>query len=202
MSHRGRRGWRSTIGGFAALAVLAGCSGASHTATPPGFSGFPAGPTTPFKPIQVDGVARCATLTLATQPRGGTTDATLPCLTGPGVLDVDHLGGRPTLVNLWASWCSVCRKEMPVLEAAYRSHNGNIQFVGVDTLDETGPAADFLEQTGADYPQLYDQQGELLKYSRIPGLPVTLLLDADGKEIARHVGELNAEDLQKLLDKA
>lgn len=51
------------------------------------------------------------------------------------------------------------------------------------------------------YPQLYDQRGELLKYTRIPGLPVTLLLDPVGREIGRHVGELTAEDLEKLLDK-
>jgi thiol-disulfide isomerase/thioredoxin len=138
-------------------------------------------------------------LTLASRPAGGSTGASLPCLTGPRTIDVDHLGGRLTVVNLWASWCSVCRKEMPVLEAAYRESGESVQFVGVDTLDETGAAAAFLRQTGASYPQLYDQQGGLLKYTRMPGLPVTLLLDATAKEIGRHVGELSEGDLRDLI---
>lgn len=186
---------------IAATVLLAGCSAPSTTSAP-GFTGFPDGPTTPFSPISVEGVAGCVTLTVAARPAGGTTEAELPCLTGPSKVSVDQLGGRPTVVNLWASWCAVCRKEMPVLEAAYRTHGDAVQFVGVDTLDDTGPAAEFLTQTDVSYPQLYDQQGDLLKYTRIPGLPVTLLLDADGQEIGRHVGELTAEDLRELLDKA
>ncbi len=145
-------------------------------------------------------MAACATLT-TTEAEGGETGILLPCLTGNRTVDVDTLGGRPTVINMWASWCTVCRKEMPVLESAYRASDGDVQFVGVDTLDETGPAADFLQQTGVSYPQLYDQRGELLKYTRIPGLPVTLLLDPEGREIGRHVGELTAEDLEELLDK-
>lgn len=98
------------------------------------------------------------------------------------------------MVNPWASWCSICRKEMAVLEEAHHSSEGTVQFVGVDTLDEPGPA-EFLTETGVSYPQLYDQQGDLLKYTRIPGLPVTLLLDEEGQEVARHVGELTSQDL-------
>lgn len=131
-------------------------------------------------------MARCPSLTLAGKPEGGATDTSLPCLTGKRTVDVDTLGGRSTMVNLWASWYSVCRKEMPVLESAFRASDGKVQFVGVDTLDETGPAANFHEQTGVSYPQLYDQRGKLLKYTRITGLPVTLLLDAEGREIGRH----------------
>jgi thiol-disulfide isomerase/thioredoxin len=53
-------------------------------------------------------------------------------------VNVDQLGGRLTVVNLWASWRSICRKEMAVLEAAHQSSDDMVQFVGVDTLDEQG----------------------------------------------------------------
>lgn len=199
MSARQYRPLRVAAVAAAAAVLLAACSSPRATTSPPGFTGFPDGPDTPFSPVKLEGVAGCARLTLAARPSGGSTGVSLPCLTGPRTVDVDHLGSRLTVVNLWASWCSVCRKEMPVLEAAYRESDESVQFVGVDTLDETGPAATFLRQTGASYPQLYDQQGALLKYTRVPGLPVTLLLDAKGKEIGRHVGELSDTDLRDLI---
>jgi thiol-disulfide isomerase/thioredoxin len=95
---------------------------------------------------------------LARHPEGGQTHIALPCLTRKRTVDVDRLGGRRTVMNLWASWCTVCRQEMPVLESAYRARDGEVQFLGVDTLDETGPAADFRRRTAVSYPKLYDQQ--------------------------------------------
>lgn len=195
---------RALLVAFAAtltIALVSGCTAPPRSSSPPGFADFPEGPEGTFSPVKVDGVAGCSTLTLTRQPDGGQIDTSLPCLTGKRTVGVDSLGGRPTVINLWASWCTVCRKEMSVLESAYRASDGEVQFVGVDTLDEPGPAAAFLQQTEVSYPQLYDQQGELLKYTRIPGLPVTLLLDPEGREIGRHVGELTAEDLEKLLAK-
>jgi thiol-disulfide isomerase/thioredoxin len=191
---------RAGFGVVTATLLLGACSAPAGTA--PSFPGLPEGPEGEFSPVTVAGVAGCGQLTTTSTPGGGSTGAKLPCLTGPREVDVDQLGGRLTVVNLWASWCSICRKEMAVLEAAHHSSDGTVQFVGVDTLDEPGPAAGFLTETNVSYPQLYDQQGDLLKYTRIQGLPVTLLLDEQGQEVARHVGELTSEDLRDLLDKA
>jgi thiol-disulfide isomerase/thioredoxin len=192
---------RAGLGAVTAALLLGACSAPAGTTTTP-FTGLPDGPDGPFSPVRVAGVAGCGELTTTSTPGGGSTGATLPCLTGPSEVNVDQLGGRLTVVNLWASWCSICRKEMAVLDAAHQSSDGTVQFVGVDTLDEPGPAAVFLTETSVSYPQLYDQQGDLLEYTRIQGLPVTLLLDEDGQEVARHVGELTSETLQDLLDKA
>lgn len=193
---------RSALVLVAAGVLLTGCTtGPSKNSTPDFARGLDS-PTEPFSPVEVAGIADCAALTLTDQPGEGATGVELPCLTGGDSVVVDNLGGRLTVVNLWASWCSVCRKEMPVLEAAARRYRGRVQFVGVDSLDEPRAAAAFLQPTGVRYPQLYDQQGDLLKYTRVPGLPVTLLLDETGAEIRRHVGELNAEELEELVGRA
>lgn len=200
MTARRRPRIRAGLGVLTATLLLAACSAPPNPPATP-LPGLPGGPAGPFSPVQVAGVAGCGELTTTPTPGGGSTGATLPCLTGPTEVNVDQLGGQLTVVNLWASWCSICRKEMAVLEAAHQSSDGTVQFVGVDTLDEPGPAAEFLTETSVSYPQLYDQQGDLLKYTRIQGLPVTLLLDEKGQEVARHVGELTPEDLRDLLDR-
>ena len=189
--------------GLAAGLALAGC------ATPTGQAPAGTAPTVArpakFKPVPVRGVESCSDLDATRgQPTasGGLPSLTLPCLSEPGRVDVASLGGRPTLVNLWATWCGPCREEMPVLQEAYEKSAGDVQFVGVDSKDDPEAAAEFLGEVKATYPQLVDTDGALLAHTRVPGLPVTLLIDEHGKEIARHIGPLNAQDLADLLDEA
>jgi cytochrome c biogenesis protein CcmG/thiol:disulfide interchange protein DsbE len=127
----------------------------------------------------------------------------LPCLgTGASVLNLAEPTGRPTLVNLWATWCGPCRKEMPVLQDSYESHAGGVLFVGVDTLDNPRRAVDFLREVGATYPQVVDGDGRLLDGLRIRGLPVTVMLDADGSIVDRHVGPIDRARIEELIGAA
>lgn len=83
-------------------------------------------------------------------------------------------------------------------EAARRA--AGAQFVGINTQDRPEAAADFLARTGVTYPQLVDVDGLVLADTRVPGLPVTLALDADGRVVDRVVGEISGEELATLLD--
>lgn len=83
-------------------------------------------------------------------------------------------------------------------EAAER--NPDIRFIGINTQDRPGAAADFLASTGVRYPQLVDVDGVVLNDTRVPGLPVTLALDPDGNVVDRVIGEASTEELAKLLD--
>ena len=147
------------------------------------------------------GLDRCAGLERA-HPGDETADRlprlALPCLNERRRVDVSQLGG-PMVVNLWASWCGPCRKEMPRLAAAAR-RNPEVRFVGINTQDRPEAAADFLARTGVTYPQLVDIDGLVLADTRIPGLPVTLTLDSDGEVTDRVIGELSSEELATLLD--
>ena len=80
------------------------------------------------------------------------------------------------------------------------SRNPDIRFVGINTQDRPEAAADLLAETGVAYPQLVDVDAVVLGYTRVPGLPVTLALDADGRVVDRVVGEISAEELATLLD--
>ena len=186
--------------GLAVILALSGC--ARPTGQAPAGTAPTAAQPAPFKPVPVRGVESCGDLDATrghTTASGGLPSLSLPCLTEPGRVDVASLGGRPTLVNLWATWCGPCRGEMPVLQEGYEKSAGDVQFVGVDTKDDPQAAAGFLGEVKATYPQLVDTDGTLLAHTRVPGLPVTLLLDERGNEIARHIGPLSAQALADLL---
>jgi hypothetical protein len=88
---------------------------------------------------------------------------------------------------------------VPVRQEGYQRFGDRISFVGVNTRDGAQGAATFLEDVGVTYPQLLDVDGQLLASLGIPGLPVTVVLDAQGRVMNRHVGPLTADGLGDLV---
>ncbi|MDQ3104668.1 MAG: TlpA family protein disulfide reductase [Actinomycetota bacterium] len=125
----------------------------------------------------------------------------LDCL-GPGpAVDTADLAGQVVVVNFWASWCDPCREEMPMLASVAEDTGDGVRFIGVNTKDQPEAAADFLESTGVRFEQLYDPDGELLRQLRtVQGLPVTLVLDADGAIALRHIGQIDQATLLAALE--
>jgi cytochrome c biogenesis protein CcmG/thiol:disulfide interchange protein DsbE len=140
---------------------------------------------------------------LAACPARGTSsslpEVTLRCLQQGPEVHSTKLGGRPVLLNLWASWCDPCKQEMPSLQAAYNRYSSQLSFLGVDTKDSTASANDFLAAISVHYPQVVDSDGNLLHRVGGAGLPVTLVLNAAGKTVYSHRGELRTKDLQAAL---
>jgi thiol-disulfide isomerase/thioredoxin len=100
--------------------------------------------------------------------------------------------GRPILLNFWATWCAPCVKELPSLAKLKADLGDQGPLVLILNLDREGgqPIPDFLEEVGATGLEPYvDPSKKLMRVFRINGLPTTLLLNADGVEIARHEGE-------------
>jgi thiol-disulfide isomerase/thioredoxin len=99
--------------------------------------------------------------------------------------------GRVVLVNLWATWCGPCRKEMPALNELQKllgSKDFEVVAISVDLKGAEASAA-FLKETGVDSLALYvDPELTLLNLFQAPGLPVTILIDRQGREAARLVG--------------
>jgi len=187
--------YRLTVSGAAVAAVLSACS-APSTPAPGGDFDPP-----PVEPVEVAGLTRCVGLEGETTGEGvgdRLPQLELPCLNERRRVDVSRLAG-PAVVNLWASWCGPCRKEMPMLADAARA-NPDVRFVGISTQDNPQAAADFLTRTGVTYPQLVDVDGLVLADTRVPGLPVTLALDAEGRVVERVIGEVSDEELATLLD--
>ena len=123
---------------------------------------------------------------------------TLPCLgRGPAVL-LSQGRAVPTVVNLWASWCVPCKLEMPRLREAAGRAGSQALFLGVDIKDEPAAGARFLARAGIHYPQVQDRTGQLLADLRLPGIPLTYVLDPTGVIRYRHIGQMQAQDVAEL----
>lgn len=100
-------------------------------------------------------------------------------------------GGKVVLLNVWATWCVPCREEMPMLDQLQRELGGKDFEVVAVNIDKGGPdkARDFLAETGATNLALYtDPPGKLFSTVKAVGMPTTLLIDRQGREIGRLVG--------------
>ena len=99
--------------------------------------------------------------------------------------------GKVVLLNIWATWCVPCREEMPTFDALETKLGGKDFKVAAVNIDKGEPdkAAAFLKETGATHLTLYtDPSGRLFSTLKAIGMPTTLLIDRNGKEIARLVG--------------
>lgn len=126
-----------------------------------------------------------------------TTDE-LPNLdTGQFAELLTQLRGTPVVVNYWASWCSPCKAEMPLLAAAARKYGAKIQFLGVDVLDGRNGAIGFLRAYGVPYPSLFDPAGDLANAIGLLGPPGTFFYDAEGSLVTTVPGQLTSTSLQQ-----
>lgn len=100
--------------------------------------------------------------------------------------------GKVVLVNFWATWCAPCRKEMPALDALQSELGGeDFQVVTIATGRNAVPKIhEFFAETGVtNLPVLLDPRQQLARDMGVVGLPVTVLIDRDGNEIARLMGD-------------
>jgi thiol-disulfide isomerase/thioredoxin len=103
--------------------------------------------------------------------------------------------GRTVLLNLWATWCVPCRKEMPALDALQRDLGGDkfeVVAINIDTRDAEKPLA-FLKETGVKHLAYYSDQSakvfqELKLAGKAFGMPTTLIVDRSGCEIGAMAG--------------
>lgn len=125
--------------------------------------------------------------------RGGIVPAmTLPDPDGKQVAIPAAWAGRTTLVNLWATWCAPCLKEMPDLQAFADAQGATgVQVVGI-ALDDAAAVAAFLRQHGITYPVLVDAAGPADAGVRLGNpagvLPYSVLVLADGRLLKTRIG--------------
>ncbi len=113
--------------------------------------------------------------------------------------------GKVRLVNFWATWCAPCRQEMPSLEALARERGGaDLAVLTIATGRNTPDAIErFRAETGISaLPNALDPRGDLARAMSVPGLPVTVLLDRQGNEVARLLGgaDWNGPEARAVLD--
>jgi cytochrome c biogenesis protein CcmG, thiol:disulfide interchange protein DsbE len=121
----------------------------------------------------------------------------LPAVEGLGVpgFDTATLGGQPTLVNVFASWCIPCRDEHPLLEAI--KQETGIRMFGINHYDVAENARSFLSELGNPYDAIgWDYNRRVSIDWGVYGVPETFLVDADGVIVFKHVGPLTPEAIE------
>jgi len=112
---------------------------------------------------------------------------------------LDHYRGRPLVLNLWATWCPPCRREMPVLEHAQARYPG-VSFVLVNQGEGREEIERFLAAEGLRLRDvLRDPHSQAMHETGARGLPTTLFFDADGRQVDTHMGELTRASLADTL---
>jgi thiol-disulfide isomerase/thioredoxin len=113
-------------------------------------------------------------------------DLSLPCFAGGQPIRLAHLG-TPTVINLWASWCGPCRAELPEFQRYADRAGGRVQVIGVITNDPVrSKPQSLIDDFGLRFPMLYDERGALRTQAAAPGMPTTLLVDAQGRIAHRY----------------
>ncbi|WP_442108854.1 TlpA family protein disulfide reductase [Pseudomonas sp. NUPR-001] len=108
--------------------------------------------------------------------------------------------GRPLVINLWATWCPPCRREMPVLQQAQHDHP-DITFLFVNQGETPQTVSNFLATTGLNLSHvLFDGGGQLAQKVGSMALPTTLFYSADGRLVGSHLGELSRASLTHALE--
>ena len=121
-----------------------------------------------------------------------------------GAFDLTKFKGTPVLVNLWATWCAPCVKELPTLQKLDETHavDGNlgIAIVSQDMGPKTSVDA-FLKSKGIGLRSYLDPEMKLTGALGVEVMPTTILYDAQGREVWRYVGDLDwtGEEAKKLL---
>ncbi|MBX9589654.1 MAG: TlpA family protein disulfide reductase [Hyphomonadaceae bacterium] len=112
--------------------------------------------------------------------------------------------GKVVLLNLWATWCLPCRTEMPALDRLQKDMGSDKFEVVAVSVDRKGAAASkkFLDEIKVEHLALYvDATTRISADLRVVGLPATLLIDTEGREIGRMFGpaEWDGEDAKRLI---
>ncbi|MDG1169565.1 MAG: TlpA disulfide reductase family protein [Sulfitobacter sp.] len=121
-----------------------------------------------------------------------TSDAAFFLADDAGTATLADYRGKYLLVNFWATWCAPCRKEMPQLNTLQKEFGGDDFEVLTIATGRNSPQGivKFFEEAGVDsLPRHQDPKQALASQMGVFGLPITVLIDPEGQEIARLRGD-------------
>lgn len=114
--------------------------------------------------------------------------------------------GKPIIINFWATWCGPCQAELPYFQQAYASYGDRICFLMIDLVDgsyeteESGKS--FVGAMGYSFPLYFDAYGDGSMAYEIEAIPLTVVINANGRILETHLGSMSESELQELIDMA
>lgn len=129
---------------------------------------------------------------------GQLREAKMQGLTGPSA-KLSEFRGKPLIINVWASWCGPCRLEMASLDRLAQRYGGK-QFavIGISTDDYPEAATGFIKRSGVKFRQFIDQDLRLENMLGADRIPLTLLVNAQGKVLLKVNGTQEWDSPQAL----
>ncbi|MGD9783644.1 MAG: TlpA family protein disulfide reductase [Hyphomicrobiaceae bacterium] len=130
------------------------------------------------------------------QPMPGTPSAPgfeLSDLDG-GSQSLDALAGRVLIVNFWATWCPPCRAEIPSMQRASELLGDDAVMIGVHVGGDADQIWTFLADMAVTFPVLIDKSGAVSRAWGTIGLPTTFVVDRQGRQVLRAIGERDWAD--------
>ena len=130
----------------------------------------------------------------------------LPVLRGEDLqgkpISSDDLAGHVLVINAWATWCTPCEQEQPALvQVAKRYADRGVRFLGIDHMDQTAQANEWVRSYHVPYPSISDPSGRFAAVFDYFGLPDTYVVDAGGTiRFAVGPGATTEAQLSGLLD--
>lgn len=104
--------------------------------------------------------------------------------------------GEGVLLNFWATWCKPCTREMPYMDSQYQKNKDEgIQVLAVNIGESAVVINEFIKRHNLSFPVLNDKKQEVLTAYGVDPLPITFLIDKEGKVVKIHKGEIINEDV-------
>ncbi len=125
-------------------------------------------------------------------------DAQLQGLAGPS-RKLSEFRGKPLIINVWASWCGPCRKEMGSLERLFWRFGGRqFQLIGISTDDYAESAEQALRTSKVSFPNFIDRQLLMENMLGADHIPLTLVIDAQGRVLGKFYGAKDWDSRESL----
>ena len=122
----------------------------------------------------------------------------LPKLGGTGSASLADYRGQIVVLNFWASWCKPCKDESPLLQRWHRRMHGRGGTVlGVDMMDVTDQAEEFIDEYDLTYPMLKDKDGKGVEQFGVAQYPETFVIDRQGRIAAVARGPVDEQFMQR-----
>jgi len=124
-----------------------------------------------------------ALFALPTLAAGGAEDLdfTLESAAGDTLSLGRFRGETPVLLVFWATWCPVCKADVPAVKDFHSKTLGKMQVLAIDFMEKRDTVKAFIKTKNIPYPVLFDADGKVTRKFRVVGIPTYVLLDKAGK---------------------
>lgn len=119
------------------------------------------------------------------------------------VIDFEN-NPKPMFINFFATWCTFCKEEIPMIEEAYEKYGDEIDFVMIDLTDGEEETKDkvkqYIKENDLSFKMYYDVYYDGLDTFGATSIPLTVCIDKNGKEVFRKTGALTEREMSRILE--